>query len=402
VGLRWFRALLVAACLALVWWAVWLLDPRNLAGPVPLAAVLAGQAADLFAVLGFWHTVWPRRPRDLPWGPAAGRAAVLVIAGGRPLEAVEETLAAARALRRRHGLYLLDPERRRDLRWLPDWYSAERLGGGPQDLGRLAGGRFLAVFEAGQHPPPDFMERLLPCFADRYLALIQAARGGGRGGAHVREAILRAEDALNMAPCLGDGCVLRRGALRSIGGLRAAGLSPGGALWLAPALRAHGWRVRYVGEPLVQSRGRSRLADLAGSWRTTVAELGFAIRPGPQDLQSSGDARLHTAWTGLRHLALPGLLISSAGVAASAALGKASPAWLASLAVHLLPYLALRLAVPVLLPEPRLPEHVPVPPAGRPSAPGAGPSEHVPPEMGWNVPAERRRRARAPGAQAGR
>jgi hypothetical protein len=288
VGLRWFRALLVAACLALVWWAVWLLDPRTLAGPVAVAAVLAGQAADLFAVLGFWHTVWPRRPRDLPWGPAAGRAAV------------------------------------------------------------------------------------------------------------VREALLRAEDALDVAPCLGDGCVLRRGALRSIGGLLAAGLSQSGALWLAPALRAHGWRARPVGEPLLESRGRSRLTDLARSWRTAAAELRFALRPGPQ---ASGEARLHTAWVGLRHLALPGLLLSTAGVAASAGLGMASPVWVASLAVHLLPYLVLRLAVPVLLPEPRPPERVPVPPAVRPRGARRRPSERVPPELGWNVSPDA---GAAPGRPRGR
>src|SRR2546422_11609101 len=77
---RWLRGLLVLSCLALAWWAVWLIDPRNLPGQALFAVVVAAQVLDLLAVAGFWYTVWPRRSPATLLAPVQGRASVLVLA----------------------------------------------------------------------------------------------------------------------------------------------------------------------------------------------------------------------------------------------------------------------------------------------------------------------------------
>jgi hypothetical protein len=211
----WVRGLVVAGCLALAWWAVWLFDPRNLNSTVLYAVLVGAQLLDLLAVLGFWHAVWPRKPRDALFAPVRGRVSILVVAHGQPVEMVEQTLQAALAMRRRHRVFLADPFERPDLRWLPGWHGATRLTAGLEELNELLGARFLAVFEAGQVPRADFLERLLPYFANRNMALVQAwySRSGKRRS-RVRDAIFRGGDALGDAPCIGSNYVLRRTALR--------------------------------------------------------------------------------------------------------------------------------------------------------------------------------------------
>src|ERR1700730_2798250 len=147
---RALQGLIVVGCLALAWWAVWLFDPRNLGGGVLFAVVAAAQVVDLLAVLGFWHAVWPRQPSEAVFAPVRGRASILVVAHGQPVEMVEETLQAALSIRRRHRLFLADPFERPDLRWLPGWHGVTRLTPGLDELNELVGARFIALFEGGQ------------------------------------------------------------------------------------------------------------------------------------------------------------------------------------------------------------------------------------------------------------
>jgi hypothetical protein len=357
--LRRFRALLVAACLGMAWWVVWIFDPHNLAGPGVFAVVVAGQAMDLVAVLGFWDAVWPQPLRPLPCGAVAGRAAILVLAGDQPIDVVERTLQAARQVRRRGRVLLANPSPRPELRWLPAYYGARWLRAGIEDLDQQARGRFLAVFQAGQLPAPDFLERLLPCFADRRLALVQASCSLRPSSDHVRDAVLQAGDVLGAAPCLGSNYVARRSALRSLpGGFRPGRLARRGALRLPAALRARGWGTRYVNEQLAHRAGSGRSSGFGGRARLAAAELAVALRPGSPPVGLSLSARLYAAWLGLRHLAVPGLLLTAGGLGATAAMARTSAGWTLTLALHALPYLVLRMVVLLTLPEARPPERV--------------------------------------------
>src|SRR5947199_3679642 len=112
------RALLVASLAALVWWAAWVLDARNLGGPkVLFALAVVGQALDVFVVLGFWHAIWPRRRPRPAFAPVRGRGSLLVLARGEPVQVVEWTLQAALGVRRRHRVFLADPFERPELGW---------------------------------------------------------------------------------------------------------------------------------------------------------------------------------------------------------------------------------------------------------------------------------------------
>src|SRR5207302_11436320 len=118
---------------------------------------------------------------------------------------------AALAMNRCHRVFLADPIERPELNWLAGWYGVKRLRAGMEELDEMTGARFLAVFEAGQLPRPDFLERLLPYFADRGLALVQAWYGPSRRSS-VPEAVLRGANSLDQAWCLGTNYVVRRSA----------------------------------------------------------------------------------------------------------------------------------------------------------------------------------------------
>jgi hypothetical protein len=350
-GGQWgLRVLLFACLLALAWWAMWVFDPGNLGGPAFLfAVVVAAQILDLLVVLGFWHAIWPRR-RPLPsFAPVRGRASLLVLTRRQPVQVVEQTLQAAVAVRRRQRVFLADPFDRPELGWLAGWYGARRLSPEMEELDELAGARFLAVIEAGQVPRPEFLERLLPYFADRNLALVQAwcsRRARHRSG--TRDAILRGGDAVGEARCLGSNYVLRRSALH--GGFGPSATSLAGALRMARALRAGGWRVRYAGERLTDSLGPSGLLSrLADARRRAAAELAVGLLPGSRRRGVSTSARFHNVWAAVRYPALVGLPVSAAAVAAYAALQPLPLSWAPNLAVHLVPYLVLRAAVRVVV-----------------------------------------------------
>jgi len=365
------RGLLVAGLLALVWWAAWVFDPRNFGGlPAPFAVLVAAQLLDLFAVLGFWHAIWPRRRPRPPWGTVRGRSAILVLAREEPVQVVEQTVGAVLAVRRRQRVFLADPLQRPELGWLAGWYGVRRLSPGMEELNGIASARFLAVIHAGQVPYPEFLERLLPHFADRRLALVQAwySRDGHRSGA--RDAVLRGRDAMDRAACLGSNYVLRRSALPSIGGFGATATSPAGALRMAAALRTEQWQTRYVSERIAETVGRSGpRPGLADAWRRTAAQLAFGRRRrgGPVG------GRLSDAWLALRVPALVGLPVSAVVLAAYATLEPLG--WLANLALHLAPYLGLRLVVRAVVAV-RRPRRVPAS-----EAVGLQPELH----MGWKV-----------------
>jgi hypothetical protein len=342
---RWLRGLLLLCLLALAWWAIWVFDPRNLAAPLVFVITAAAQALDLFVVLGFWHAVWPRGQPKPPLAAVRGRGSLLVLSRDQPIQVVEQTLQAAVAVRRRHRVFLADPSGRPELRWLAGWYGVKRLGPGMEELGETAGARFLGVIEAGQAPRPDFLERLLPYFTDRNLALVQACFSRGARLSGVRDAVLRGAQALDRVECLGSNYLLRRSALHSIVGGSVDGTSPAGTLRLAAALRAGGWRTRYLSEVVTDSLAPSgRASQLADGWRRAAARLAVALRPGSRRRGGSASARFHAVWATMRYPALVGLPGSVAAVTAYAFLQPLPSGWLLKLAVHLVPFLTLRVA----------------------------------------------------------
>jgi hypothetical protein len=347
---RRLRGLLVVSLLALAWWATWVFDPGNFAPPILFVVVAAAQALDLLAVLGFWHAIWPRRRPQPPFATVRGRASILVLTHGQPIHVVEQTLQAAVAVHRHHRVFLAGPSERPELRWLAGWYGVRRLTPGMEELDEIAGARFLAVIEAGQLPRPDFLQRLLPYFADRSVALVQAWYGRGKSRAGVRDAILRGGDSLDEAWCLGTNYVLRRSALQSIGGFGPRAASPAGALRLAAALRADRWRTRYVGERLTVSLDTSGwVSSLAEAWRRAVAQLAVALRPGSQARGTSWSARFFAVWATMRYPALLGLPVSAVAVAVYATREPLPLRWLLNLVVHLVPYLVLRGVVRIMV-----------------------------------------------------
>jgi hypothetical protein len=353
---RWRRALLVACLLALAWWAAWLFDPRNLDSPAFFGSLAAVQLLDVFGALGFWNAVWPRvRPQPLR-APVRGRAAVVVLARDQPLTVIERTVAAALSMHVPSRVILVGRAGRDDLPDLAERLGVGWLADGMEEVAKGAGAEFLAVVEAGQDPHPDFLEEVLPYFANRHLAMVQTRFERTPGvRARVRDAVLRGEEALRQATCLGSNYVLRRSALESVGGFEPGSTSPIAAFRLSEALRADRWQTRYVSRQLAGGqRDSSRAHRLSEASRRAAAELALVFRPGWSGLHGPAGVRFHLAWLRLRPLTAFGLPVSVGLMAAFFVLRPPDPAWGLNLALHLAPYLGLRMAVWLMVAHPSL------------------------------------------------
>jgi cellulose synthase (UDP-forming) len=377
------RGLVVACLLALGWWAAWVFDPRNLQRPLFFALLAAVQLLDVFGVLGFWHAVWPRvRPQPL-WAPVRGRAAVVVLARDQPLKVIERTLTAALSMRMPSRVILVGRAGRDDLPDLADRLEVGWLADGTGGVAEGAGTEFLAVVEAGQDPHPDFLDEVLPYFANRHLAMVQTRYARTPGvRARVRDAVLQGEQALRQATCLGSNYVLRRSALESVGGFEPGSTTATAALRLSEALRADRWQTRYVSRQLADGqRDSNRISRISEAGRRAATELALVFRPGLAGLHGPARVRFHLAWIGLHPLTAFGLPASVGLLVAFALLGTPEPAWGLNLALHLAPYLGLRMAVWLMVAQPGLDlERAPAVEHAPRSAPAPWPREIEPVE----------------------
>src|SRR5438132_955077 len=151
--------------------------------------------------------------------------------------------------------------------------------------------------------------RLLPYFADPRLAVIQAPYAASGQRSRAAEAVLKGADTMGEAPCLGSNYVVRRTALRSIGGIGPDVFTRAGALRMAGALRADRWRTRYVTEEVTVWIGTSSLTSrLADRGRRAVVEMAaVGSAPRQRSRRQQPGATFHTTWVGLRHLGVVSL-----------------------------------------------------------------------------------------------
>ena len=262
------RALVALGVISLLVYFSWWRGGGRIASPWLGMMLTLASLYSWTQILGVWTLYLAARRRPSPPPPGELTIDVFVTACKEPLALIERSLAAACAMRGPHRTWLLDDGGDPALAAL-----AERLGAGyltrTERTNAKAGnlnaalarttGDIVVIFDVDHAPTRDFLERSVGYFADPAVGFVQVMLTFGNG---VESWVARAAaessvdyynptalgmDALGSATLVGSNALIRRAALRSIGGYQ-----PGLAEDLATsiALHAAGWRSVYVAEPL--------------------------------------------------------------------------------------------------------------------------------------------------------
>ncbi|WP_460611962.1 glycosyltransferase family 2 protein [Hymenobacter seoulensis] len=190
---------------------------------------------------------------------------------GEPREMIVRTLTAMQAITYPHTSYLCDEGNDPYLRevcatlgvvHVTRQVKVDAKAGNINNALRQATGELCVVLDPDHVPTPDFLDKVVPYFADPevgYAQVVQAygnqheslvALGAAEQTYHFYGPLMMGMNSYNTAQAIGANCTFRRTALDSIGG-HAAGLTED--MHTAMRLHAQGWKSVYV--PVIVSRG---------------------------------------------------------------------------------------------------------------------------------------------------
>lgn len=354
----------IGGVLAAAAYLSWLLRPERVGHPILFALLVVAELFNVVQALGFWWTC--ARSGDRRHRPHSGlpEVDVLIPVYGEPVEVVEPTVRAARALRGAHvRVALLDDGGSREMEALARRHGARYVrrsvhvgakAGNINHALRQVHAPFVAVFDCDHVPAPDFLERTLGHLTDPSVALVQTpqwyANGSDNevaGAAASQQAlffgpIARGKDAREAMFCCGTNMVFRRAALDDVGGFPEQSVTEDFQLSLT--LQERGWRTAYVPEVLAQGLGPEDMASYATQqqrWARgclsaipDVARADLPLRHKLQHLLSA--SYFLTGWAVLLYMALPVIRILTG---AQPVAGAGADEFL----VHFAPYFGLAL-----------------------------------------------------------
>ncbi|MDX6357946.1 MAG: hypothetical protein QOH37_1000 [Nocardioidaceae bacterium] len=222
VGWRW--------AFSVNWGAWWIAVPLVLA-----------ETYDLLDAFLIGLTVWRMKIRgDAPPPPDGATVDVFITTYNEPVEMVEATARAARAISYPHETWILDDGERAEMRAMAaevglgyvtrsdDWVDRPRhaKAGNLNNALLITEGEFILVLDADQIPDPSILDRTLGWFRDDQVALVQTPQwfsnvtGSDPLGSQAPlfyGPIQQGKDGWNAAYFCGSNAVLRREALMQLG-----------------------------------------------------------------------------------------------------------------------------------------------------------------------------------------
>ncbi|MET4104959.1 cellulose synthase catalytic subunit [Hymenobacter sp. UYP22] len=269
------RGLIVLGLLLLGWFGWWFIDARHI-GYAPLFWLLCiSLGFKLLRMLHEWYHYasisYAQAPLPPCPAPATSVDILTTACPGEPHDMIIRTLEAMQRIRYPHTSYLCDEGDDPLLR-----AECQRLGvvhvtrqqkinakaGNINNALRQATGEFCVILDPDHVPAPEFLDEVLPYFADPTVGFVQVvqaygnqqaslvARGAAEQTYHFYGPMMMGMNAYGTVQAIGANCTFRRSALDSIGG-HAAGLTED--MHTAMRLHAAGWRSVYA--PVVVSRG---------------------------------------------------------------------------------------------------------------------------------------------------
>ncbi len=263
------RALIFFGFLTLFYYfSWWFIDDRIRS---PWLVILLGFAA-LYAgiqLVGNWalYLFAHQRSKTSPW-PQGMTIDVYVTAYNESHELVERALSAATKMRGEYRTWLLDDGNDPSLASMADRFGAGYLtreghqnakAGNINSALEQTNGDIVAIFDIDHAPDIDFLEKSLGYFADSEIGFVQVMLTFNNGKeSWIAEAAIETSlefynptslgaDGVGGTTLMGSNALIRRSALKSIGGYQ-----PGLAEDLATSINLHaaGWKSSYVAEPL--------------------------------------------------------------------------------------------------------------------------------------------------------
>ncbi|MFO0691572.1 MAG: glycosyl hydrolase family 8 [Myxococcota bacterium] len=230
---------------------------------------------------GFGGRPVPERPEAPGFAPSVD---VMIPIFKEPLEILERTLVAARAMRYPNlRVHVLDDGHREEVRVL-----AERLGAryiqGPRQHAKAGNlnhaiarteGELLVIFDTDHVPTTDFLEATVPCFVDPQMGFVQtphhfrnpdvfqhAFRANGRIPNEqdmFNHGIQSQRDRWGGAFFVGSGAVFRRKALESVGGFKLLSITED--IHTSQYVHAAGWKSVFVDRDVAVGLSAENLAS---------------------------------------------------------------------------------------------------------------------------------------------
>jgi cellulose synthase (UDP-forming) len=264
-------ASLVASSIYIAWRWGWTLSGESLWFSLPLVlAETYGLVAAAFLTVSAWR-LRLRKPMPALMDRTVD---VFITTADEPIAIIRKTALAARAIHYPHTTWILDDGHREEVRSVADEIGvrylrrAERLHGKAGNLNHALNhsqGEFILQLDADHVPLPQIIDRLLGFFEDERLAFAQSPQdfyntsafsndvnGRGRqlwGDQQLFFNVLQpGKDRLNAALFVGSCAMLRRAAIKDVGGFATNTTIVGTETSLL--MHARGWRSAYLSENL--------------------------------------------------------------------------------------------------------------------------------------------------------
>jgi len=263
------------ALVAMAWGAVYLTWRVGWTGggasPVTFTMLLVTELYGLWALGTLTWFSWRHPQVTRPPIHSTPTVDVYVCTYDEPEEVVLATLAGCRALRYPHTTYLLDDGRRENMRALAELTGAVYMTR-PDNAHAKAGninaalprtdGELVFMLDADHVPMPDALDAMVGYFEDPQVGLVQSPHDFSNQdsvqhyavGRHEQSlfyhAILPGKDRHGAAYWCGSAALIRREALRGIGGVATETIAED--FHTTIRMQRHGWTSRYHDEVLVQ------------------------------------------------------------------------------------------------------------------------------------------------------
>lgn len=250
------------------WWSV----GGHVGNPVLFGLLLGAELFNIVHLVGLWQAIWSGGLELPPPGETHFTVDVFIPTYGEPLDVLRRTIEAAVSMDHPHHTYVLDDAVRDEVRRLAEDLGADyisRSSAAGAKAGNLnnalerTDGDLIVVFDADHVARRDFLTHLLGYFEDETVGIVQSPQFYGNAvtnpvarGAWFQQTpfygpILRGKADLGAAFMCGTNAVIRREALREVGGFVEDSVVEDFVTTLG--MHRRGWDVVYF--PYVLSEG---------------------------------------------------------------------------------------------------------------------------------------------------
>lgn len=284
---------------------VWLFPIGN---PILFAFLVASEIFHVWQVIGYIHTIWPRKRKrsfDARFQP---HVAVFITVCGEPADIIEATVIAAKAMRYPHfSVYLLNDGKVANRKnWQEAEIIAQRQGircitrtepggakaGNINHTLRLTVEPYIVVFDADHIPKPEFLIETMGYFVDEKMGFVQSPQyyknyelNQVAGGSWEQQALffgplLKGKDTVNATFMCGTNMVIRRSALDEVGGMSEQSIAED----FLTSLLIHNkkWKSTYVDKVLAEGLAPEDFLSYYKQqfrWARGSLEILFAYNP---------------------------------------------------------------------------------------------------------------------------